>query len=486
MDNIANHGETEEVIIDLSDLFAQILRRWKSVIAVGLIGAVIGVLLTFVQTPAVMSEEDITDQALQEAQGTLTESEIESVNQVYQQYVELEDALETDDLYRENSILYNMNSSDILEYRIEYSYVTSNPELVSSYQSQTLTEDDLKAIAKAVGQEDKYLYAGDLVTISGGTADDSSTNITYTITDDSGSEIEYQGMLEVAIKADSKERVEAIAQIVRDAIDRHTKELEDSGVSLTIQESSAEYYTTYLSQVKESGSIAEPDMDSYNSAVDELSEDQKTYLEYLVTAHKIENGTYQADTSVTSSAVKNGIIGLVIGIVVMIFVYLLAYVCSGSLKTAEDLERLLQKHIFGVLQKTNTKKGMGGAIERRCDKMSFHGTEYHLDAQLPLIASRIARIASDSKANNVYLMMDEKVSNEKELVDMLKTQKELSGVEIRSGNPMIDMDLLQNLKEGSVCVISAKLKTSRREDIEQIVTVCQEAGANIIGGIVFA
>lgn len=160
--------DSDEKVIDLQDLFSELLRHLGSILIVSIVVAVIAGVISYAVSAADLAQDQAEDinvmtQSQAQAKENLTQAEIDEVEQLFYQYTNLHTQTEREASYYSDSILYNLDPSSIREYQIEYLYTSSNPDIAKAMSNQLLDEDDYKKIAEIMGKPDSYLYSYELI-----------------------------------------------------------------------------------------------------------------------------------------------------------------------------------------------------------------------------------------------------------------------------------------------------------------------------------
>lgn len=487
MEEIRMEDEKE---ISIADLIAEVLRRWKSILAVSAAAALIAGIITYAGGSADIraAESDNTAASEQEAaKRSLSASQASAIEYLVQESDRFSRVFEkTSDLYQ-NSVLNDMDPDSLLFYRIEYTYSSANSDFIYSYEN-VLGEDEYKEIASIIGRADSWPYVSGLVRFYRPNDSAGADSSQVTISD---SDVRT-GSFYVIIQAETSEEAEEIADVVRGAVTAHTDLLKKAEPTLDVSEVEGKYVSELPRDSYRNDETQFDNLSTYRSIVNSLTDDEKTYYDYLI-SHNVSSGNNtEADISSSAAAaktdnarnaLKKGLIGLVAGWAVMVILYILAYVCTSSVKTADDLDQISHQPVLGILRSKEKRKGLDGAVNRLADRIAYSGNAYHQESQLPLIASRIARISGNNGAKSVYLLTDTASDDSRSLLEKLQEQKEAGGIRLVIGNPAVDTDLFESMKSDSVCVLIGTLKHSWNADLTQLMTISKETGSKLIGTV---
>lgn len=476
--------DSDEKVIDLQDLFSELLRHLGSILIVSIVVAVIAGVISYAISAADLAQDQAEDinvmtQSQAQAKENLTQAEIDKVEQLFYQYTNLHTQTEREASYYSDSILYNLDPSSIREYQIEYLYTSSNPDIAKAMSNQLLDEDDYKKIAEIMGKPDSYLYSYELIDAYDADTDSSSSEPVYII---DGQDYLYRGAFYVSIKAETEDEINQIADVVRQAMTDHVADLQDSDPDLEVTETGAQYVTTIASSTLPSDAAVDATaISDLESKVSSLSDDEQNYYQYLLNREMKVRGSYTVEDNTAGTVVRATAIALVCAFAVMIILYVLAYVMTGSVKTIEDLSMLSGRAVLGVLRTPVSYRGINGPAERAADRIACHGNRYELEVQSSLIANRIQRFTRNANRNHVFLVLDSATDEERDLLKKACQSPELNGLTIEMGNPSVDTDFLKKMDAQSVCVLVGKLKVSKAQDLQNNITICRETGSEMIG-----
>lgn len=478
-----NRYSDDEKVIDVADLIAELLRRWRSILVVSLIAALIGGVSAVIKKNTVVSSESEETASIEEA---LTQEQIYKVDELYRDYLVALRSSDLEDDYYQKSILYNLNPSEIIEYQIEYSYTSSNQDIVSSYQYSLLDTDDYKKIAEIMGKPDSYLYAGELISISDVGSTDNS-NIEYMT--EQLPEDTYQGLFFIDIRATSEEEIQGIADIVTNAVEKHTEDLKETGITVTISKINEQYITD-----DQTSQITVPTYNGQNNqsvyaSVEALSEDERAYFDSLVKGEKESQDTNEQEATENASGesdisiVKYAVIGLVIGWLIMIVVYALAYIMSDTIKVPDDLSRISGKRVLGVLGVPRKYHGLNGIIQSAADRLSSHGEVYDTDDQLSKLSSRIFRLINHQHPCTIFFIVDNSSKDNQVLIQQFKIFLMNEDISVQLCDPSTDINVLNQISKNDYCILIGKLKVSKCTRLQSNQVLCSETGADLLGTV---
>lgn len=493
---MGNSDQNDEKVIDLGDMFAETLRHWKSILLVGLVIALISGLVSYGKSSKEVKMAD-TDRgaAADTAKSGLTDTEIKNVERLYYQYISLQYDLKEEEDYYKNSILYHIDSKDLKQYQIEYVYTSNNPDIVQSFATQTLDDEEKKTIASIMGEPDQYQFADELVNIKdASSSSQTNSNLIVNSVENSNDEI-YRGVFFVNISAESSDELSQIADVARKAISDHAAKMQTTGIKLDLAEVNAQNVSPDGVQQYKYQDTNDDRFSKLSTSVGGLTENEKTYYNYLIN-HGIASAEDTANAKGSSTKAESTVdqtpsvnkkyvlAGLLGGWIAMILLYMIIYAAGSSVKTVDDLESLAGGSVLGVLYKKPAGKGLNATINRGLDKIVYHGTPFSLETQLPLTASRIQRFAESKGVSHIYIALDASSDNGRPILEQLTEQPEVKNLNICIGDPTVDSDLFNQMDENSICVLVGTLKRTKADRIRQLRKICEEAGSQIAGAVV--
>lgn len=536
MDQQLHNYNDDEKAIDLRDMFAELLRKWKQILTAAVLGAVIGCAAACVKesnSQQIQNDPVAVTSAVDSTRAALDEPTVANVEELYLQYIDARKQLQIYTNQYMNSLYNSFDPDNTLTYQIEYTYESDQTGIALSYIQQTLSVEDLQSIGAIYGLNPENYRNVDVVSITDqenniasgtvGNADaihdgentdtihggDNTEEPAATSDADSNSLIiiqsSYKGLFRVTIAADSQQHAEQTADIVEKAITRHTEDLANNGVTISLHKTSEQYVTSDRAAWR---SNLQADSAVYNvmQKVNALSDDSKAYFNALVnddlsgqneqnTEKNMESAAGTEDTSELTedsaastgtvvsgkSVVKYSGIGFIAGLALIIFLYILIYVCSDTIKTPDDLEQLCGMPVLGHLYNDPVYHGISGKVNHAADRMEFHGSIPSLTTRLPLTAIRISNRMANDNIKNIYLIADRLSDNESDILQQLQNQPQLKAHTISTIAFDKNYNLVENISKQDAFIILGKLKNSQTSTINNLIQVASETGARFLG-----
>ena len=144
---VAKTAETQDVIgLDLVDMLAVLLLKWKRILAVVLIGAILGFGLAQMRGNSSSDTEKTVEEAIEEARGQLSEDKAVAVEQLFFQYVNYLELQKEMRSYYSTFVVSDVSSENTVQMRSEYYITSSIRNLDTVFIKMAVTEADYQAM----------------------------------------------------------------------------------------------------------------------------------------------------------------------------------------------------------------------------------------------------------------------------------------------------------------------------------------------------
>ena len=362
------------VVLKPTDLLWSVLRRWRNILIVMVIAAILigggGFLKSY---------KAYKDPKARETKQKEYEEALESYNlsvELYQTRIaNLENKIAEMDMYSETSLLLQMDPYNVYKITKSY-YIDSNYEIMPDvfYQNPDHTEALVKGYRWAIDRlnfEDLIDFPGEADLTTKHPILDQSGKTVYSTSGDTNT-----GILTIRVFGDSEKRARQIlaaidAEIERQkvvltaAIGEHSVSVLNEGAEIVIDTELITLQDTFSSE--------------YESALNSLEKAQ-TKLNDL---QKPTKPTYSR-TSVFKDGIKYGIIGLFIGLFGAVIWHLLPLCGWNKLINVEDIRNRYRQNVLGTLQVTAKKQNkidrwIAGKLGIIADQSQEEAAEYILE-----------------------------------------------------------------------------------------------------------
>lgn len=450
------YNDTYEQEIDLKDLMFVVLRKWRSIILVAIVFAVLAggykirQILSQQSDPAFLQKVEENYQkelSIYEMNREAQEAEVEN----------LMADLENQNKYMENSVLmglspYNVavSSADFFV-KIDYDFISNMPYqniyytegLVKSYATAVKT-DGLKKVADEENAELKYIE--ELVTV----------DVDYDI-----------DMFSVQVRHSDPEKADAIMDSIMDTLKGMRGELSSAIVPHT------------LSVMNEMSSV------TVDLTILDAQEEQKEYVDKLENSLKTEQNELKALSEPTkelpavTSGLKYVVLGGVLGAFMVVFGVCVAFLMSDKVASAKELKNRFSIKTLGVLE-AGSKKKVFGFVDQWLDKLEGVDVTTPENVRYEVIAANIRNYAKDAKSLLVTGTVD------KTVLDTVagKLEELLPEVRISCGEDMrVTAYTLEQISKHEGVILVEKKGVSTYTGVSQEVETIKNVGRETVGYI---
>lgn len=445
--------------IDLKDLFFYIIKHYKVLLCLTILGCILGSAFGIVkinQSTTVKAESSISLLSAKEIYEV--NSAVENYKSYFNRYNEILD-------YKNNSPLMKIDGYNAPATTCTYmisEYDKSNPIMIESnsitnihnsieknisdniinlYADELKKSDSIDLIRGSLDKEIKDKYIGELYSIN-----------------KSG-----YSMMTVTVYGRTEEESNSISQTLNQIIEQK-EELIKETIPHNIVKTSL-----YTTREKSSYIVANQDSitnqlkdlnNSMISVTSNLNANQKSYFKEQLDASDIDYGTESSEEAKLgiTSIIKYGIVGCIAAIFLATVFYSLVYVMSPTIKVADDLKYVFQLPLIGAIQK---------------DK-----------PDTSLIISGISAAAKIHSANKICIIS----SYSDEIVETYKAEISKS-MEDKGIQPIVcqsiinDSESLEKATSAEGIILFETIQKSKYEDISKTIEMCNNYNILILGTI---
>ena len=463
-------NQTYEQEVDLKDLILAILRRWRSIIVVGILMAVVMggyAAVSGSRAGAGESEDEQTYEdalALYESEKAGLEMEIEN----------LEMTLKGLSAYQENSLLMKISPYNkpvaSAEVYIDAEDSQVMRSLAKAYTAVLKNENTLEKLYQILPLEDQYLlelfsvdsYLQGMVTVEYA-ADSSTVTSTYygedinmlSIKATAGDQ-ETAGLLLEALLGEMESSEGELAA----SIGPHTLNVVDEGISAVVD--------------MELAKKQQDNRDSRSQLTTALENSQTAYDELEEPAVPSAGGVS------VGRVLKYVVLGGAVGVFLMAFAYCVVYLMSDKIHSEKDLKSRFGIKILGVMPGS----GVGEHtffIDQWLYRLEGRNCSGQMEPAYDLAAANLKNYAGGAK--NLLLTGTVGEEQMKELAQSLS--RRLPGFVLTVGKNMAeDVDTRKKLPDCDGVILVEKAEASRAGAVQQEIEMIGNVGKEIVGAVV--
>ncbi|MBR3397303.1 MAG: hypothetical protein IKG70_05585 [Lachnospiraceae bacterium] len=487
--------------IRIRDLFWYVLSKWKLLILLIILGAVLSGAFTYLKGTEITVNSETGEIIHDNEKSTLAIRSGDSGKEIPEEVA----ALPLDDI-RALTAYY----SYLKLYDAQYEY-NSTAEIMQldplntycgyiSYLLKVEDQDMLQPVIKAYDISiraitEKY---GELV---GGGSSVYSTAAEALGANETFDQAEITSALSFYVYGSSeescRERIREIQGVLDGASSGISTSLAVNKLSLISENYRKEVGSDILAKQKANIDLLNGYVTNLNNAVKNLSEAGKRFvssgnvLVYKDCIEKIEaeqfapEGLINTETrTIRSFSKRNFLLGAAVGLILGIILLVLYYVTSSRIKSEEDIEKLTQIPFLSFIRDDRKRKRffIDAAIERR----RYRNLRYFSEEDgLKAAAVKIERFAADHEISKIYVSGSFMSEKEKTIIEKLNAILNKAGMELcADGTTARSAMAVEEASKTGFAVLAEREWKSYYETVRNTVREFQDAGVVVLGLIV--
>ena len=475
--------EEDEAVIDLGDMAAYLLHRWKIIIISSLILMIlVGGYMSYKEWKGIQNKYQ--DNTYKSMTSGMTEEQIETVDQFFNRYLTYKQRIANNQQYIDSSIKMKLDSANVSMSTREYLIKTDAQQVLLSFSEAALDFDDYKRMAEIIGTDADPRYVGELVSVVNTTQQDAYDIDTDKVGDVINGSIsnDYNGILTLSVIYDRKDICEKLAGVADDAIMTHYQKLKDAGVGLEIKELT----NTYTERV-------DNDLFDYQQSMIEAGASMvsdyyafQTETKKSLDEKEIALFQYQIDKKEEVKARVNWkkwvAIGFGAGFVLACVYLLISYLMIPAIKTADDAKRLTRSDSLGMIaQPPKARVSVFKLIHDIANRIEFHGVLRIDDSEaVSIISERICKITGNRNIDSITLIADSVDEYSNDIRERCLAALKDRGLSVIPGNPSVSVTDIKSLQETKGAVLMLTTKKSLPESIKRNISICTESNVPVI------
>lgn len=445
-----NRIKIDEVEISVKNIVAQCIRNWRMILVVGLLFAVL------ISGLACMSDWNGANST---STGELTEEDIVAI----ENYIALEEKYDSTSQYRNNSILNNLDYTNVDCGVLTY-YVDANENVKYDVSSAIVCYVNGGGLAKTLSEIEGYpaeKYMQEIVSASIAGAE-------------SGTE---SGVVTISVMGATKEDCLKYIESIEKEIETYIQSLKDNmgafSMSLIqknhIVKKAADVYAKQQTYLTEYTTVK----NAYDFASANLTEIQKAYIMSM---------TEEENDSEMNLGAKFNLLYVVVGIVVGVLIALIVIICitifSGKIQTDKELlKRLNICHLGNVYYAKDT------ATEKFIHKVLYKNIYFDVSRQINTISKRVDMVLKNDVSKKVYMVGTFDVANREDIEKWMDAFK-MQGIEcIVIGNIINVPEKMDKLVANDNVVLVEEIGKTKIKDVYEEATLCMDAKVKVVGYI---
>lgn len=422
--------DTNEIEIDLSDLFKNIARKWKQILIITVAGIAVAV-------PSALPKKQETVESLKAA---LEPDRVEYVEDIYSDYKIAFDNEQIASTNLADSPIININAFKAP--RTVGTFIISSDITEAWRLFEPLTQDEnfCGQVATILNLEDAT-HAADMISFTGYSDE---ANALYEQTSLS--------VMKVTAYVYSSDEGSKMQQMISDFIKAKSEAFNAEGINLTVQNVEWTYVESFdinlqrrQQELYQSKSLAYQEVTDYEEDVKaKLSEEEIAYFNALASL-----------SEPAEAEPKKIVIGAFGGLFLGMLFYALRYIMAGVIHTEDDAEMLFEATSYGVVHKKT------------------------IEQDIAMITAQINTQVSDAKASTLFIQTDD---DNNDILNKIKNN--INNVTIHSGNITDDPESYQSFVSSEIVIAITTIGKTKTKQIEKIRSLASIAKKELTGVIV--
>ncbi|WP_102343286.1 hypothetical protein [Galactobacillus timonensis] len=406
--------DTDEIEIDLFDLFKNITKKWKQILIITVAGIAVAV-------PSALPKKQETVESLKAA---LEPDRVEYVEDIYSDYKIAFDNEQIASTNLADSPIININAFKAP--RTVGTFIISSDITEAWRLFEPLTQDEnfCGQVATILNLEDAA-HAADMISFTGYSDE---ANALYEQTPLS--------VMKVTAYVYSSDEGPKMQQMISDFIKAKSEAFNAEGINLTVQNVEWTYVERFdinlqkrQQELYQSKSLAYQEVTDYEEDVKaKLSEEEIAYFNALASL-----------SEPAEAEPKKIVIGAFVGLFLGMLFYALRYIMAGVIHTEHDSEILYKTTSYGVVHKET------------------------IEQDIAMITAQINTQVSVAKASTLFIQTDD---DNKDILNKIKNN--INNVTIHSGNITDDPESYQSFVSADIVIALTTIGRTKTKQIEKM------------------
>lgn len=422
--------DTDEIEIDLSDLFKNIARKWKQILIITVAGIAVAV-------PSALPKKQETVKSLKAA---LEPDRVEYVEGIYSDYKIAFDNEQIASTNLADSPIININAFEAP--RTVGTFIISSDITEAWRLFEPLTQDGnfCSQVATILNLEDAT-HAADMISFTGYSDE---ANALYEQTSLS--------VMKVTAYVYSSDEGSKMQQMISDFIKAKSEAFNAEGINLTVQNVEWTYVESFdinlqkrQQELYQSKSLAYQEVTDYEEDVKaKLSEEEIAYFNALASL-----------SEPAEAEPKKIVIGAFVGLFLAMFFYAMRYIMAAVIHTEDDAEITYSTASYGVVHKKT------------------------IEQDIAMITAQINTQVSAATASTLFIQTD---NDNNDILNKIKNN--INNVTINSGNITDDPQSYQSFVSSDMIIALTTIGKTKTKQIEKIRSLSSIAKKELTGVIV--
>ena len=491
--------KSDEKTIDFRDFFAEFLYRWKSVLIITLIAAVLAAGFGRTQNAKLRKQAAAAKQAAakeinleeeieklkEEKRGMITDAEAEDVERIYAQYRSYLDFrnMYQDELQSYNKA-YDKTGEDMLIKRVNYRLLTCLEGGETHFSAYSLDLEDYKKIVKILPDANslsaayKHVYFGALASPA--------------------TEVKNLGEPAMDYPTEYLITVEMFGN-TRDICDKKKKKL-DPDIKLELVNTNYrgniyEYFIGREQPVFDSIQKIDNMINTLKTqAIDKFTEEQMAYYQALANPQRglIDKGVISIsglngdDAGMeTAPQYLRGrtmvLLGMLAGLLLSVLFILIRYISTGTIKITREMQDYYQIPVLSTFFVPGKKRSLFSGLIRWLVHADSIGPEIKAD----MVAADTCGAVRNEGGQTVYIVQLGNDTDDGQVASTIKSSVESCdpAVSAFTGTPLTNVGEMRKLAQEKNVLLLIHNKKTLKADVEKLLDFCSRHSIRVLGAV---
>ena len=467
----------EEVELDLLDLLAAFLLKWKLILIMLLVGAVLGYGWAHFKNANNKIEPVEIEKAVEDARGQLSEDKAVAVEQLFFQYVSYLNLQKEMRTYYSNFAASDVTEDNTVQMRSEYYIVSNINDLDTVFIKMAVTEVDYQAMREIAPDEKAGATIYDRVIF---TTAKSTSNVRIQMPVQEGEKNAY--LINVELYGNSEEQCREMMAVIDAAFRREAAELKVLDPDIKMESLGEQFnsnvadYVQYLHKRNlDRMTVSEAELNNLTTKIGKFTPEEKAYYDLLQQQYE---GTYSSASVQHVSGKKWTVIGAFLGAVIACSAVFFPYLMDGKVKTVGELER------SGSVLNCVFIKGKKNLFGRWAARL-IHADDTDPTVKADMVATDVGILMEKNGKNAVMLLCSQEDTDAAGFAEQVKARllAKNGGLKVCIGNPMSSVDELEMVAQADMGVAFAGMKKSRRSMLREWRQICERYKLPMAGSV---
>ena len=480
--NMMNCNRYNDVIeIDLTIFCKKALKKWKPLLIIALIGAILGAGIAQGRYWWKENHQPVFDEdTLTKAKAKLTDKELEEADHVFDQYRTYFRVQEAKNKHLNDSRLMTLDAETAAVLQRRYLISSKQSGLVETLETMTLNPAGYQRIAQAIGggitdqdveemlsmTNETWQNWEDIV-LNGGIPEEAALTPKTQTEDDEKKDGKYTNIIVVTAIGEDEAFCEKLftetEAILTDAVKKLSAldnditmtpfgedPVRDGGETILEQQQTLlESITTIITVRKQFA----------KDVVDKLNKNQKAYFEQL----QLRDNAKEPESRESRGLVKFAGIGFFLGIILYLIILCIPFMFGGHYQSVGELENATGIRLLASVRKEASKED----------------TDSNVNAAR-MVSEELRAWEKDCKENPLFFFaVDEGFTAEHPFCGLLKEQ--YGKDTLRIGDPLKDPDAMASLLQSGGMLIGISVEKSKRENVKRLYYTASDHEIPVLG-----